>query len=67
MTLEEGPRYYPGATPMLETREVRRLPETAEEMERNQLRHKGRTKTPEEGKLQAWLVSRIGMKSEKLG
>lgn len=66
MTLEDGPRYYPGATPIMSTREVRSLPETREEMERNQIQHKGRAKTPGEERLQDWLTARIGMKSEKL-
>ncbi|QRF60269.1 hypothetical protein [Variovorax paradoxus] len=67
MSIEQAAQRCPEATPIMSTREVRSLPETAEEMQRNQIKHNGRAKTPEEEKLQAWLVSRIGMKSEKLG
>lgn len=66
LSIEMAATRYPGATPILSSREVRTLPETREEMERHQIQHKGRAKTPGEERLQDWITARIGMKSEKL-
>jgi hypothetical protein len=66
MTREDAARRYPGAEPILSTREVRRLPETDAEMMANTIQHQGRAKTEGEERLSAWLVSRIGEKSEQI-
>jgi hypothetical protein len=60
MTIAHAAKYYPGATPILSTREVRtNLGDTSQiAMSHN--------KTPEMEAYHAWLVSRIGAKSEAI-
>lgn len=66
MTMEHAAKSHPGAVPILSSREVRRLPETPEEMMRLTIPHKGRPRTPEEEAYSARLVSGIGAKSRQL-
>lgn len=63
MTLAEAAKRYPGATPILSSREVRRSGGGAITADAPYCRA-SRPMTPGEEALQKWLTSRIGMKSE---
>ena len=63
MTLEDAAERYPEATPIMSSREIRKIggePITADAP----YQRRSRSKTPGEVALQDWLVSRIGEKSE---
>lgn len=65
MTIEEAAERYPGAPPILSSREVRMYggePIRADAPYSRASRHK----TPGEEQLSAWLVSRIGERSEEI-
>lgn len=65
MTREDAAKRYPGAEPILSSREVIRVSEdhiTAD----SPYCQVSRPKTPEEEAYQLWLISRIGAKGEKL-